>query len=194
MRSSSQARSATQSTGLTPSGACSLGKQGIAQRDMRPARRDRRVHAAHQGRQEGTAGAAPRIVGEPRVAPGRAAPTVHGSRRAQPGYSTGGGGGPRCEAGDLFDRALVGAARLMRAACVGGWAAFASHRCRVRRASQAPAGAARPAGLAPAAPGSCRRRRHQMSLMRIARRRDCDLDRLGRPLLGQGRQEEESRR
>ena len=71
-RSSSQARSATQSTGLTPRGARTLASKRVAQRDMRPARRDRRIHPPHQGRQESAARVAPRHRRRGPRRPGRA--------------------------------------------------------------------------------------------------------------------------
>ena len=53
-------------------GRAGLGQQRIAQGDMRPARRQRRVHSAHQARQEGAARTAPRNTSRARYPPGRA--------------------------------------------------------------------------------------------------------------------------
>ncbi len=68
-------------------------KQGIAQRDMRPARRDRRFHPAHQGGEEGAARAAPRVGAETEASCGIEPPDDARVAPGMTGYSTGGGGG-----------------------------------------------------------------------------------------------------
>ena len=85
---------------------------------MRPARSDRRLHAPHQGRQEGAAGRAPGVVAEaglrgferadgPRIAPGIARIFDRRRRRL------------KLELGDLLDGAFIGEPSC-RAGCVSG--------------------------------------------------------------------------
>ena len=111
---------------------------------------------------------APRRSRRARRRSGSSAPTVHGSRRAQPGYSTGGGGGGRLSVGrDFLDRAFVArrrrAARGRRLARCGRSASADR-----RAASLAPAAAAPPAGRAPAAPAPAAADAISSGLMRIA--------------------------
>src|SRR5437764_2948065 len=97
-RSRSQARSATQSTGWTLAGAWTRASRAL--RSAICAQREaigvaiRRISVDRNGPLARPQGSSP----SPALR-GSRAPTVQGSRRAQPGYSTGGAGGPNVVAG-----------------------------------------------------------------------------------------------
>ena len=91
IRSSNQARSATQSTGFTSPGACAFARS--ASRSAICAQREAigvaicRIRTERKTPLDAPHGASPRPSRT-----GSRLPTVHGSRRAHPGYSTGGAG------------------------------------------------------------------------------------------------------
>ena len=179
-RSRSHERSATQSIGLTLAGAAPWRARRREARYAPSARRSACASAASASR--GTpARRAPRRLAEPCVR-GSTRPTIHGSRRAQPGYSTGGladGRLPTDSSRDLLDRRLIGAAfgqrrgRRRSAALLGGGAGDGGSAC-VGAACCAIAGSARTTAADAI----------RMSLVRIAPgRRHGHLDRMGRLLL-----------
>src|SRR4029079_3643672 len=187
-RNRSQARSATQSTGFTFGGeadfASSASRIAIcAQRDAMGVR-IRRIRVDRNGPSAVPHNASP----SPRLR-GSSAPTVHGSRRAQPGYSTGGDGGTTAAVGfelEISSIALSSAPPSGKVAeelagdalfCVGvDGAGCGGTDC------WASAGSARTTAAATI----------RMVLVRIASGGGHgDLDRVGRLLLRQPRQEEQ---
>ena len=101
MRSSSQARSATQSTGLTWRGASALASS--ASRSAICAQREASGVSIRRIRLDRKAPLAPPQGSAPSPSSaGSSCPTTRGSRRAQPGYSTGGGGGGRLRSAKLL--------------------------------------------------------------------------------------------
>ena len=159
IRSSSQARSAAQSAGLTSARRRRLGKQRVAQPDMRPARGQRRIHPPHQ-RSPGTCRSPrPTAARQARSRRDRASRPARGSRRASSGYSTGGAGSrpasarrvPRAQSTISTAPRLATALRSAPGVARSCWRGVGRSRARApARARRSRAAGSIPAGPAPA--------------------------------------------
>ena len=192
MRSSSHARSATQSTGFTWRGARGLASN--ASRSAICAQREASGVSIRRIRVDRNAPLAPPqgIGAKPELLRDRGRRPTHGSRRAQPGYSTGGAGGGSVELRLTSSTALSSLRRdFVPASLPVGGGGRRTDSPAGWRPARARAAAAPPAGRAPAARARAPRRRNQKRLNAHCPPGDGDFDRVRRLLLRQRRQKEQ---